>query len=143
MRLGQKRKYAGIFFVVLLVTMVIFAYFTAERPPERWDSATQNETAQLGSTLVQGIYAYKDDHGVYPESLSLLVPTYIDEIKPPTIGERKWSYWGYEGSFILQVNSRPQRFELLRLITGTGFKFEPQQFSYSPYREGTGWAVRR
>lgn len=85
---------------------------------------------EQGDRIVAALRDYKKLHGKLPESLDSLVPTYLSEIPPPVVGNRRWEYWGgaTDGTFELSVsddNDRPAHMLSYRSTVGKwDFLFE-------------------
>ena len=47
---------------------------------------------EIGNTIVIALEQYKNDHGQYPDQLSLLVPHYLSNIPDHLVGDKKWEY---------------------------------------------------
>lgn len=66
---------------------------------------------EQGDRIVAAIRDYKKHHRRLPESLDALVPTYLAEIPPPVVGDRRWGYWAgaADGTFELSVSDDHDR----------------------------------
>ena len=71
--------------VVLLSVMVFSGCCT-------WTRNEVEDSKKIGDELILGLREYREAEGVYPESLELLAPEYLDRIRQPTAGTRRWSY---------------------------------------------------
>jgi hypothetical protein len=63
------------------------------------------ESKEIGNEIISALRLYYREHGQYPSSLEMLVPKHMPEIKPPTWGERVWTYESDGKSFDLCVLS--------------------------------------
>lgn len=53
------------------------------------------EDFRRGNDIIAALEKYRAAHGVYPDTLSVLVPTYLRAVEDPDYGERKWVYIHY------------------------------------------------
>jgi len=59
---------------------------------EDWSSEAIAASKQIGDEILNAIERYCDATGHVPDSLELLVPDYLEAVKPPVAGRRKWRY---------------------------------------------------
>ncbi|CAN5769794.1 hypothetical protein BH23GEM9_BH23GEM9_22080 [soil metagenome] len=76
---------------IVVVTLALAAgvgiYWYAHR-----DEGRLEESKQRGAIVVEGLEAYRAQHGTYPEALEELVPQYAPRIEAPTWGLERWRY---------------------------------------------------
>jgi len=89
----------------------------------RWTAPKRAVTMEQGDRIVAAIWDYKKHHGRLPQALDALVPTYLAEIPPPVVGNRRWEYCGgaADGTFELFVsddNERPAHLLSYRSTAG-------------------------
>ena len=51
------------------------------------------QTKINGYSIIVALEKYKNDNGKYPSSLDLLVPDYLQGIRPPMMGPKEWIYY--------------------------------------------------
>jgi len=57
-----------------------------------WSQSDIEESQRRGDAIIAALRAYRAKHGTYPQALQALVPGYLSQLEPPTVGERKWVY---------------------------------------------------
>ncbi|MCP4591892.1 MAG: hypothetical protein GY842_14240 [bacterium] len=92
--------------VVFLVLAALWLEFSGER----WTTGTIEESKRIGNGIARALEAYYEDTGIFPASLDQLVPTYIDEIRPPTAGMPVWDYTSSEDYFGLSFGCGKDRY---------------------------------
>ena len=50
------------------------------------------ETVLIGSDIIDALNKYYKSNECYPETLTQLVPSYLDKLLDPTWGEKEWLY---------------------------------------------------
>ena len=80
------------------VSLILFIWWYAN-----WSEEDVAETKKIGNEIKHALATYKDDNGLYPEKLSLLVPKYIDAIEQPLVGNEQWSYSITNNKYSLMV----------------------------------------
>ena len=82
------------------ITLTLLFWYTFGNPED--DDTRESQT--IGNEIVGALEKYFADHGQYPNSLNVLVPKYIEQIKPPTWG-KGWIYTPFYGSktFMLET----------------------------------------
>jgi hypothetical protein len=50
------------------------------------------EDFRRGDRIVAALEKYRAEHGDYPDTLSVLVPTYMRAVEDPDYGDRRWDY---------------------------------------------------
>jgi hypothetical protein len=78
--------YPGSYGIVLLFEGKNPLAFTA---PTRENAAQSRERGQV---IVDAIHRYHKDRGEYPASLDDLVPSQLQVVEQPTVGDRRWTY---------------------------------------------------
>jgi len=91
--------------ILVLICLLCLTYISKVGPlltaEERADTKDTFDTA---GELLSSLEAYFGDHGKYPDSLGDLVPKYLDQIKPPKVGQTGWIYSrGENGNFVLEI----------------------------------------
>lgn len=95
--------------ILLLICVLCLTYGYKQAYPltakEKADiRADIKDTFYTAGEIMNSLQAYFDDHGKYPDSLSDLVPKYLDRIKPPKRGQTGWLYSRAEkGNFSLEI----------------------------------------
>lgn len=78
-----------------------YEYGTGQLNP-RWRHGFVTESEARGDSLVGALKRYNADHGHFPKSLNDLVPKYIQQVRPPVAGNKKWDYWTSGEKFSLR-----------------------------------------
>jgi hypothetical protein len=102
--------------VVLALSIVFIAagVLFIEKIWIRHQNCALDKTKALGDELVTAIGEYHAEHGVYPHSLSDLVPDYISNVEQPVWGLRKWDYrLQANGKFLLSVSANKNNYPIL------------------------------
>jgi type II secretory pathway pseudopilin PulG len=89
----KKLPWTEIVVVTLALAAGVGIYWYAHR-----DQAQLEESKQRGAAIVQGLQAYRDRHGTYPEHLAELEPSYVARVEPPTWGLERWRYRRFTGT---------------------------------------------
>lgn len=71
---------------------------------KNWSDRKVAESQKRGDQIVLALKAYKQDSGLFPESLDKLKPKYVDAIQPPTAGNRRWIYDRMDGGGNFQLS---------------------------------------
>ncbi len=79
---------------------------------EDWSREAIAASKQIGDEILNAIERYCDATGHVPDSLELLVPDYLEAVKPPVAGRRKWRYAAKGASSLFRVGNLSQGWEL-------------------------------
>ncbi|MBL8696097.1 MAG: hypothetical protein JNJ88_18520 [Planctomycetes bacterium] len=98
------------------------------RPQEqKWNSSVVSESQKRGEEIVNALDRFVHVRGEFPEKLSLLLPEFLAELRPPVAGSRQWDYEpirSAEGKVISYFLS---------------FECSPDSYPFSIYQPGAGW----
>jgi hypothetical protein len=59
------------------------------------DKSSVAADERIGDGIIAALDKFKTEQGVYPDTLTQVVPTYIKEITSPHYGEKRWDYIHY------------------------------------------------
>jgi hypothetical protein len=57
-----------------------------------WSDATVAESQAAGDEIIAALRRYREERGTLPPGLPALVPSFLNEIRPPVSGNGKWIY---------------------------------------------------
>ncbi|MDQ7013989.1 MAG: hypothetical protein Q9O74_08860 [Planctomycetota bacterium] len=92
---------------------------------ESWSEKDLVLSKQRGDIIIRAIESYRDQEGMLPISLGALKPDYIEQIDPPTVGDKVWDFGSMRSDktmFYLGVDSK---------YAGNAFYFGPEFYSYN------------
>lgn len=78
-----------------------------------WQAADVRSTIAKGEQIRSALEAHYADHGVYPDALTALMPTYLQTLPTPDTGYKIWMYQvsqsraGYELGFAANESRYP------------------------------------
>jgi hypothetical protein len=75
-------------FSVLCCLVLVFAGCEADK------SSVANDE-KIGDGIIAALEKYKAEQGLYPDTLTQLIPNYVRQIAPPRYGARRWDYVHY------------------------------------------------
>ncbi|MBI2034679.1 MAG: hypothetical protein HYT11_03020 [Candidatus Levybacteria bacterium] len=108
-KLGRKKKFvyvlrllslAAIFFLVAIDTQIIFNFLAGDRTfPRRITASSQTVAEAIDAErtrdkfiIREGLTSYFQQNHIYPNKLSLLVPSYISKIPMDPIANNEYNY---------------------------------------------------
>ena len=62
----------------------------------RWSDREVRMTKRSGEELRNALDRFRDETGLYPASLDLLRPKFLQKIPLPSVGEKRWNYKTFE-----------------------------------------------
>jgi hypothetical protein len=88
--------------LVGLIVIALWIVFFVLRT--NWTPKNIGESQKRGEQIVSALRAYKQENAKYPETLTGLLPKYINRIDPPRAGNRVWDYKTYDNgsNFVLK-----------------------------------------
>ena len=72
------------------------------------DKSSVPNDQRIGDQIIAALEKYKAERGLYPDTLTQLMPSYMRQITQPRYGERRWDYVHYckNDSFALYMWGR-------------------------------------
>lgn len=88
--MGRKLPWAEIIVTAFVIAAGAGVFVYAHRDEDALEASKQR-----GAHIVEGLAAYRQQHGTYPARLEDLVPQYLTHIQPPLWGLQRWRYRTY------------------------------------------------
>ena len=73
--------------MLTLIALMLYVFW-----PTTWTPDRIARSKEIGNRIIDAIERFHSDHGQCPESLTQLVPDYIDKIEMPVAGSGRWDY---------------------------------------------------
>lgn len=85
------RQFAILRLLSALIFLLVFI-IASQVYRSDWSDDLIVESKLRGDEIAVALEKYFRDHSYYPDSLTSLVPKYIESIKQPVAGKRQWEY---------------------------------------------------
>lgn len=59
------------------------------------DKSSVPNDERIGDEIITVLEKYKAEQGLYPDTLTQLIPDYMGKITPPRYGQKRWDYIHY------------------------------------------------
>jgi hypothetical protein len=92
----------------------------------RWSDREVQTTERSGKELQKALDRFRAETGVYPASLDLLTPKFLQKIPQPSVGEKRWTYKTFEEgtAYVISVETSSIDEPLLQATSTTGWMLD-------------------
>ena len=95
-----------VFLIIVLIAVLLVSLALVSSKFKNHDYTLKVlQTKINGYSIVVALEKYKNDNGKYPTTLNLLVPDYLQGIRPPMMGPKEWIYSGKSDGQVFHIRA--------------------------------------